>query len=106
MADDPSKNGKPETEAGEPPKRLHRATYARDKKKGGYLIRISGPTAGRFAGREVPVTRADGSESMEMLDGLIWTGIDDGTTGGQAGAPVALYSFKQRERKQDDALPF
>ena len=45
----------------EAPKRSHKATYARDKRKGGYLIRVIGPNAAAFAGREVPVIRKDDS---------------------------------------------
>jgi hypothetical protein len=83
--------------------RQHKATYARDKRKGGYLIRVIGPNAGKFAGREIPVTRMDDTESVEKLDGLIWTGNDEDT-----GRPVALYSFEARpkEKLADDDLPF
>ena len=69
-------------------KRSHKATYARDKKKGGYLIRVQGPQSKAFAGREVPVTRMDNTEEKETLDRLIWTGKDETT-----GSPVSLYSF-------------
>ena len=81
----------------------HKATYARDKRKGGYLIRVAGPYPDRFAGREVPVTRRDGSGSMETLDALIWSGIDD-----ESGDKVALYSFVAKPRDDDapEALPF
>lgn len=91
----------PETEVAEPPKRLHKATYARDKRKGGYLIRVAGPYPERFAGRDVPVTRRDGSESTETLDGLIWSGIDD-----ESGDRVALYSFKAHERAPETEVAF
>lgn len=97
----------PETDAQEPPaippkdKRLHKATYARDKRKGGYLIRIAGPYPERFAGREVPVTRRDGSESVETIVGLIWTGTDS-----ENGERVALYSFEPRERTDADQAAF
>lgn len=92
-----------DTEAKDPPvKRQHKATYARDKRKGGYLIRVAGPNASKFVGRVVPVTRRDDSESLEKIDALIWSGIDD-----ESGAPVALYSFipKPSEDTTDD-LPF
>lgn len=81
--------------------RKHKATYARDKRKGGYIIRVAGPFADRFAGRTVPVTRQDNSESDEELDALIWSGTDEKT-----GVPVALYSFKARPREEleDDIL--
>jgi hypothetical protein len=82
--------------------RQHKATYARDKRKGGYLIRVAGPNAGRFAGREVPVTMKDDTEHTEKLTGLIWAGIDTET-----GAPVALYSFEAKPREEiADDLPF
>ena len=84
------------------PKRSHKATYARDKKKGGYLIRIQGPHAAAFAGREVPVVRRDDSETTEMLDALIWSGTDD-----ESGKPVALYAFVARPKDElDDEIPF
>jgi hypothetical protein len=84
------------------PQRLHKATWARDKKKGGYLVRIIGPNAGEFAGREVPVTRMNDTESTEKLKGLIWTGIDE-----DSGRPVALYSVEARPREATaDDLPF
>jgi hypothetical protein len=83
-------------------KRLHKATYASNKREGGYLIRVQGPTAGAFASREVPVTRRDGTESTEKLTSLIWTGIDDET-----GEKVALYHFEARPRDEVvDDLPF
>lgn len=82
--------------------RAHRATYAKDKMKGGYIIRVEGANAARFAGRTVPVTRKDGSESDEELDGLLWTGVDEETHN-----PVALYSFKPRPKDEVvDDLPF
>ena len=80
--------------------RLHRATYARDKKNGGYLVRVAGPTANGFAGREVPVTMLDGTEHPEKLVRLIWTGIDTGEYGGTAGQPIALYTFAAKPREQ------
>ena len=87
-------------------KHLHKATYARDKKKGGYLVRVAGPTAGAFAGREVPVTLLDGTEHPEKLVKLIWTGADTGEYGGKAGEPVGLYTFAARPRAESDAAEF
>lgn len=75
------------------PKRLHRATFARDKRKGGYIIRVEGPTAESFAGREIPVTMKDGKERMEKVDALLWMGVDQ-----RNGSKVALYSFTQKPR--------
>ena len=86
--------------------RLHKATYARDKKKGGYLVRVAGPTAGAFAGRTVPVTMLDASEHDEKLLKLIWSGIDTGEYGGKAGEPVALYTFEAKPREADAAPTF
>lgn len=86
------------------PKRQHKATFARDKRNpGGYLVRVIGPNAAAFAGREVPVTRKDDSESLEKLEMAIWAGTDEET-----GKPVALYRFVSRERQDDaaDDLPF
>lgn len=78
-----------------PGKRSHKATYARDKRKGGYLIRVAGPHAEKFAGRTVPVTRKDDTESEEKLLALLWHGKDEET-----GVPVALYSFEARPRDE------
>lgn len=85
------------------PARLHRATYARDKRNpGGYLIRVIGPTAAAFAGRTVPVTRKDDTESLEKLTVAVWAGTDEET-----GRPVALYHFEQKPREEDQTeLPF
>lgn len=87
-----------------PAKRLHKATFATDKRNpGGYLVRVQGPTAAAFAGREVPVTRKDNSESTERLTSCIWAGVDD-----ESGQPVALYRFESRPREDEaaDNLPF
>ena len=86
--------------------RLHKATYSRDKKKGGYLVRISGPTANAFAGREVPVTMLDGSEHLEKLVRLIWTGADTGEYGGTVGEPIALYTFESKPREETESAEF
>lgn len=89
----------PKAESG----RLHKATYATDKRKGGYLIRVAGPNASRFVGKEVPVTMKNGDEHNEKLVRLIWTGIDT-----ENGENVALYAFeaKPREATEQDDLPF
>lgn len=86
----------------EKPKRSHKAAYSRDKMKGGYLIRIEGPHASKFAGRVVPVTTKAGDEHEETLDTLIWSGKDEET-----GKPVALYSFIAKPAEDlDDEIPF
>ena len=82
-------------------KRTHRATYARDKRNGGYLIRVEGPHSNAFAGRDVPVTRRDYSESPEKLDALIWSGTDEETD-----KPVSLYTFVPKPKEELDEIPF
>lgn len=86
-------------------KRAHRATYARDKKKGGYLIRVMGPRAGEFAGRTIPVEVKGGDEHQEKLEALIWSGTDDGEISGYTG-PCALYSFEAKPKEERDEIPF
>jgi hypothetical protein len=82
--------------------RKHKATYARDKRKGGYLVRVAGPYPEMFAGREVPVTTRDGAEHPEKLTALIWTGAD-----AERGERVALYAFESRPRDTDtDVIDF
>jgi hypothetical protein len=83
------------------PTRAHKATYARDKVKGGYIIRVEGPAAAKFAGRTVPVTMMNGNEHDEQLDRLIWTGVD-----GETGKPVALYGFVAKPKELNDEIPF
>lgn len=78
--------------------RLHKATYAADKKKGGYLVRVEGPQSAAFVGRDVPVTTRDGAEHMEKLSRLIWTGVDQ-----ESGKPVSLYTFESKPRENFQA---
>lgn len=75
--------------------RKHKATYATDKRNGGYLIRVEGPECNRFSSREVPVTMRNGDEHKEKLTSLVWTGVDK-----ESGKPVALYRFEPRPREQ------
>ncbi len=87
---------------GKEKKRSHKATYSRDKKKGGYLIRVVGPHASEFIGREVPVTRNDGTESVETLTRLIHSGVDDGgVIAADKGKNYALYQFEPKPREED-----
>jgi len=81
----------------QPKKAKHRATYARDNKKGGYMIRVAGPTPEAYAGRDVPVHTKNGGVHTETLDKLIWVGTDR-----ESGGRVALYTFvaKPRELEQ------
>lgn len=89
-----------ETSAPPAPERKHRATYARDNKNGGYLIRVAGPYPEKFAGREVPVMLKSGKEHNEKLGKLIWTGAD-----AEAGR-VALYTFEAKPRDTETEVPF
>jgi hypothetical protein len=90
-----------------PAKRLHKATYSTDKKKGGYLIRVVGPNANMFAGREVPVVTRDNQEHVEKLVRLIWTGIDVGTEEMKGtGLPVCLYTFESKPKSKSDEIMF
>ena len=89
------------TEKPEQAKRAHKATYARDKRKGGYLVRVMGPYADRFAGREVPVTRKDNSESPEKLTHIVWSGKD-----AETGMPVSLYHFEPKPKDEDREMNF
>lgn len=81
--------------------RKHRATYSRDKRQGGYLIRVEGPQSNMFAGREVPVTMRDGKEHTEKLEKLIWNGKDKET-----GIPCTLYSFEAKPREDAEQVEF
>jgi hypothetical protein len=78
-------------------RREHKATYATDKRNGGYLIRVAGPKANMFAGRVVPVTMKNDDEHVEELDRLIWSGKDQ-----ESGENVALYKFKPRPREETE----
>lgn len=94
--------GKPAASGG----RQHKATYATDKRNGGYLIRVQGPQANLFAGRDVPVTTKSGEEHSEKLIRVVWTGTDDGKVSGYVG-PCALYTFAAKPREtEDDEIPF
>jgi hypothetical protein len=78
--------------------RKHRATYARDKRQGGYMVRIVGPHAADFrVGQFVPVTRMDGSEAMEQLNGLVWKGTDE-----ESSQPCALHQMVKRARAEQE----
>jgi hypothetical protein len=87
-------------------KTQHIATYASDKRKGGYMVRIVGPHANAFAGREVPITRRDGTASKEILERLTWSGPDTDKEGNPTGKNAALYTFKAKPRNEDDEIPF
>lgn len=106
MAKTPDKS-QTQNEPAQTPKRQHKATYATDKKKGGYLVRVIGPHAPDFVGRTIPVTRRDDSESMEKLTRLIWSGTDDGTPDKPGtGKPAALYAFEAKPKDIEDEIPF
>lgn len=77
----------------------HKATYSADKRNGGYCVRVQGPQANMFAGREVPVTIKGGGVHTEKLLRLIWSGTDDGEISGYVG-PCALYTFEAKPREK------
>jgi hypothetical protein len=81
-------------------KRHHRATFATDKRKGGYLIRVAGPYSDRFVGREIPVTLKSGEERNEKLTKLVWSGKDK-----ESGELVTLYQFEAKP-VQEEQLDF
>lgn len=86
----------------DPNRPKHKATYATDKRKGGYIIRVQGPYPEKFAGREVPVTMKSGESHPERLVRLIWTGTDP-----ESGERVSLYTFESRPRETEQIdLPF
>lgn len=76
-------------------KAKHKATYATDKRQGGYIIRVAGPNADRFAGREVPVTMKNGEVHTEKLARLLWSGKDK-----ESGENVSLYKFEAKPREE------
>lgn len=85
------------------PKRKHKATYATDKRNGGYLVRVVGPNATLFAGQDVPVTTRDDSEHKERLLRLVWSGTDLGTPDRPGtGQPCALYTFQSKPKEKKD----
>ena len=87
--------------------RLHRATYTTDRKNGGYLIRVGGPYADKFAGREVPVSTTNGTEHMEKLTKLIWKGVETTSQyGGKVGETVGLYKFEAKPREAEPEFDF
>lgn len=82
----------------EPNKRQHRATFATDNIEGGYMVRVEGPNADKFAKRTIPVTRFNGEETNIELKSMTWTGPDKVT-----GAKVALYKIVKHPRVKVDA---
>lgn len=93
----------PETPNAPASARVHRATFATDNIEGGYMVRIEGPNAEKFARRKVPVTRFNGEETEIELKSLTWTGPDKET-----GKKVALYKIIKNKRpaKDTDSVAF
>jgi len=92
-------------------KREHKATFAADKRNGGFCVRIIGPHANKFSGKIVPVTKRDDTETLEQLDRVVWTGIDTGVPAKDGkpaivgtGKPVALYTFIPKPAVDDEIL--
>jgi hypothetical protein len=86
----------------------HKATYTRDKKTGKFLIRVVGPHANAFIGREVPVATAAGEVHTEKLLRVKFSGVDDGNIiPSDQGKPYAVYEFEAKPRADfDDEIPF
>lgn len=78
------------------PARKHKATYATDKRSGGYMVRVAGPNCDKFIGREVPVITKAQKEQHEKLIRLVWVGVDK-----ESGEKVALYKFEPRAREAE-----
>lgn len=99
---------KTSSESATTPKPRHRASYSRDKQTGGWNIRVAGPEANKFAGRVVPVTRNNSTETTnEMLKTLLWSGPDKDMNGKETGQIAALYSFDARPKDEVvDEIPF
>lgn len=80
-------------------KPTHKATYASDKRNGGFNVRVVGPHANEFAGEEVPVETKSGEKHMEKLIRVLWTGPDiDPESKQPTGRTAALYSFAARPK--------
>jgi hypothetical protein len=83
--------------------RKHRASYSRDKRTAKFNIWVEGPDATKFAGRYIPVSRFDQSESMEKLTKLVWSGPNPET-----GVASAVYEFvaNPRAKKEREVVAF
>lgn len=83
--------------------RKHTATYSYNQRAQQYLVRVVGPHADKFAGKEIPVTRKGGAENTEQLIRVTKSGIDEGkVTPENKGKPYALYTFVQKPRGEAD----
>lgn len=71
----------------------HEATFAFDRRTRGYVIRVVGPSATSFPGRDIPVKRRDGTTTTEKLGRVLWNGTDKTT-----GETIAIYSFVSRPK--------
>lgn len=79
----------------------HKATFARDNlNPGKWNIRVEGPDCTKFEGREVPVTKLDGSQQVEKLGKPFWSGVSDN------GAPCCLYKFEQKPKAPPEDVQF
>ncbi len=91
----------PSTENTLPKGRQHKATYARDKKNpGSFLVRITGPHAKEFEGREVPVMKNGGGEQLETLSRAVFSGTDEGKiTPADKGQTYCLYEMVRHPKE-------
>lgn len=86
--------------------RAHTASYSKIKGEHfKWFIRVVGPKAEAFSGREIPVSTKSGEEHSEKLTKMIWNGEDR-----QTGENVAIYEFLAKPRVEEadlnDEIPF
>jgi hypothetical protein len=104
-----TRKNEPEIEgadAGKPAKgRSHTASYSKIRGEPfKWYIRVVGPSAEKFSGREIPVATKGGEEHDEKLTKMIWNGADR-----TSGENVALYEFLAKPKAEvelDDEIPF
>ena len=75
-------------------KRAHLAKFKR-LRNGAWGVIVTGPQAGAFAGRTIPVTKRDKSETTVTTSKLLWTGPAK-FGGGQA----AIYSIAGKTKTE------
>lgn len=53
------------------------ATFQRNKRGNGWIVRVVGPHSEAFSYKSIPVTMKDGSTKMVELTNVIWSGYTD-----------------------------
>lgn len=83
--------------------RQHVATFSFNQRAQQYNVRVVGPHADKFAGREIPVSRLNKPDSIEKLTRMLKSGIDEGKVVPEnKGKMYALYSFVQKPRAVEE----